>query len=181
MADVFDCANFFIEIAIHNEDFDMTNMKLNKLLYFAQGTHLSRTGKRLFNNTVQAWTHGPVIPRIYFKYNSYESSPISKVDDNYSFNLFLSEERTTLLDVMRELGKYTASTLRNITHMPGSPWSIAFSEKEKRQIPVDVLRKYFTEHPVKKFRLSGKIPITRALPKDWYDPMEDSVWESYLK
>lgn len=181
MANVFDCANFFIDIAIYNEDFDMTNMKLNKLLYFAQGTHLSRTGKRLFNNNVQAWTHGPVIPSVYFKYNSYESGPISKVDDNYSFNLFSSEERTTLLDVMREMGKYTASTLRNITHMPGSPWSTTFSDKEKRQIPVDVLRKYFTEHPVNEFRLSGKIPITQALPKDWYDPKEDSVWESYLK
>ena len=82
---------------------------------------------------------------------------------------------------MREYGKYTASTLRNLTHLPGSPWVAVYSEKKKQQIPVELLRDYFLEHPVEKFKYSGKIPSTRTLPKDWYDPAEDAVWESYRK
>ena len=48
MATVFDVADFFIDIANMSEDDQMTNLKLNKLLYYAQGVFLARTGKPLF-------------------------------------------------------------------------------------------------------------------------------------
>ena len=38
MANVFDVANLFIQIANQSEDDSITNLKLNKLLYYAQGT-----------------------------------------------------------------------------------------------------------------------------------------------
>ncbi len=43
MANVFDIANFFIDIAIKTEDDFVTNLKLNKLIYYAQGAYLART------------------------------------------------------------------------------------------------------------------------------------------
>ncbi len=43
MADVFDAADFFIQIANQSEDDQMTNLKLNKLLYYTQGAFLART------------------------------------------------------------------------------------------------------------------------------------------
>ena len=181
MANVFDCADFFIEVANSNEDYDMTNMKLNKLLFYAQGTHLARTGKELFHESCQAWQHGPVIPAVYFKYNHFSGNPISEVDKNYSPDLFSEDELETLIDVMREYGKYTASTLRNLTHRPGTPWTTHYVEGENAIIPETALRQYFLKHPVKPFKYSGKIPATRVLPNEWYDPSEDAEWESYLK
>ena len=41
---------------------DLTNMKLNKLLYFAQGYYLKKYGRPLFDNAIEAWEHGPVVP-----------------------------------------------------------------------------------------------------------------------
>ena len=41
---------------------DISNLKLQKLLYYAQGHYLARTGVPLFDDVIQAWAHGPVVP-----------------------------------------------------------------------------------------------------------------------
>jgi uncharacterized phage-associated protein len=46
----------------------ITNLKLQKLLYYAQGWHLAHYGEHLFDDKFEAWVHGPVIPSIYRKY-----------------------------------------------------------------------------------------------------------------
>lgn len=62
-------ANYLLYIMGEAFD-DLTNMKLNKLLYFAQGHYLQRYGKPLFDNAVEAWDHGPVVPEVYTAYKS---------------------------------------------------------------------------------------------------------------
>ena len=53
MAKVEDCANLLIELTNKDENTDdMTNLRLNKLLYFAQGHYLARYGKPLFDDEV---------------------------------------------------------------------------------------------------------------------------------
>lgn len=47
---------------------DLTNMKINKLLYFAQGHYLREYGEPLFDDGIEAWDHGPVIPAVYSAY-----------------------------------------------------------------------------------------------------------------
>ena len=53
MADVQDVARFFIDLAKRQNDLErgdlMTNLRLQKLLYFAQGWHLARFGRPLFD------------------------------------------------------------------------------------------------------------------------------------
>ena len=117
MANVFDVANLFIQIANQSEDDSITNLKLNKLLYYAQGTFLARTGKPLFSNQIEAWTFGPVVPEIYQKYKVCSNTPIPTCDE-IDPSVFSEDEFDTLLDVIREYGKYTGGTLVNMTHMP---------------------------------------------------------------
>ncbi|GLZ39260.1 type II toxin-antitoxin system antitoxin SocA domain-containing protein [Actinokineospora sp. NBRC 105648] len=40
-------------------------MKLQKLLYYAQGWHLGLFGEPLFPDRIEAWTAGPVVPEVY--------------------------------------------------------------------------------------------------------------------
>ncbi|MBN1391889.1 MAG: DUF4065 domain-containing protein [Sedimentisphaerales bacterium] len=46
----------------------ITNLKLQKLLYYAQGWYLAHKGECLFDDKFEAWVHGPVIPSIYRRY-----------------------------------------------------------------------------------------------------------------
>jgi len=69
-------AEYFIWLA-HDTGALLTNLKLQKLLYYSQGWHLAFFKKPLFNDEIQAWVHGPVIPSIYKKYKKFQWNPIT--------------------------------------------------------------------------------------------------------
>lgn len=179
MADVFNVAEFFIQTANQNEDDQITNLKLNKLLYFVQGTFLSRTGRPLFDNPIEAWTLGPVVRDIYQKYKVCGKAPISSDGESLDPSVFSTEELETLLDVMREFGQYTGYKLVNITHRADSPWSKARAVG-KKEIDQSAIHSYFTAHPVPRLSDRIGIPVVSKAPADWYDPAEDAEWEAYL-
>ncbi len=179
MADVFDVADFFIQLANQSEDDQMTNLKLNKLLYYAQGTFLARTGKNLFDRNIEAWTLGPVVPEVYHKYKVCGKNPISSPEHEIDRSRFSDEEFETLLDVMREFGKYTGSALVSLTHMQGAPWSNAIASGCTTLDSADI-KDYFIQHPVPYFKDQIKAPLVNVLPSEWYDPNEDAEWEAYL-
>ena len=93
--------------------------------------------------------------------------------------MFTQDEFETLLDVMREYGKYTGATLVSLTHRPGTPWSITH-EKDGKVLDCDEIKDYFTAHPVPHLKEKIAIPQVTALPSDWYNQEEDAEWETYL-
>lgn len=179
MASVFDVANLFIQVANQSEDDQITNLKLNKLLYYAQGAYLARTGRKLFEEDIEAWNLGPVVPNIYRKYRVCGREPIPITEGETDLSRFKADELDTIFDVMREFGKYTGSTLVSMTHKPGTPWSNAESAGKSIITPEDI-KTYFIQHPVPTFNCSIKSPQVTVLPAEWYDPNEDSEWEGYL-
>jgi uncharacterized phage-associated protein len=56
-------ANYFIRRAHDSGEF-ISNLKLQKLLYYSQAWHLAIFDRRLFPERFQAWVHGPVIPTL---------------------------------------------------------------------------------------------------------------------
>jgi uncharacterized phage-associated protein len=178
MANVYDVANFFINIVIQSDDDHITNMKLNKLVYYAQGCHLARTGQPLFENNIEAWDYGPVVPAVYHKYKVCGRFPITTVDDDFSSNKLSPDETEILIDVMREYGRYTGSALVTMTHAAETPWGVAH-ERMQTVIDMDTMKDYFIKHPVPAFSSDG-VPSVDTLPKEWYDPTEDAEWEAYL-
>lgn len=77
MLSCYDIAEFFIRFANETGDY-ISNLKLQKLVYYAQAWHLGIYGSPLFEEDFQAWIHGPVIPALYFQYNSFGWRPILK-------------------------------------------------------------------------------------------------------
>jgi uncharacterized phage-associated protein len=122
MANVYDVADFFIELTGQDDEGEITNLKLNKLLYFAQGHSLAKTGKPLFDEAIEAWDLGPVVPSVYHKYKICGRNPIAAVEKDVSHS-FTDEEYDLLLDAAREYCKYTAAYLVKRTHKPGTPWA----------------------------------------------------------
>src|SRR5260221_3271487 len=75
MISCFDVADYFIRLANETGSF-ISNLKLQKLVYYAQAWHLGIKGAPLFQEDFQAWVHGPVIPELYQKYKSFAWQPI---------------------------------------------------------------------------------------------------------
>ena len=103
---------------------DMTNLKLQKLLYFAQGYYLAKTGRPLFIEDILAWKYGPVVREVYKKFNSYVSLPIKKPssDDVIKLDKENNIEAYMIIEkVMSQYGDKSAGELVSITHAQ-APW-----------------------------------------------------------
>ena len=84
-----DVVNFFVMCSAHPER--MTNMRANKLAYYSQAWSIVRLGRPLFQDSIEAWEHGPVIQSIYRAYSAYRNNPIP-APENVSFLDHFSEE-----------------------------------------------------------------------------------------
>lgn len=61
---------------------NLTNLRLQKLLYYEQGYHLAQFGTPLFDEQIEAWMYGPVVPSVYEHYHSNGSKPLPVPDEN---------------------------------------------------------------------------------------------------
>lgn len=115
-------ANYFIWRANADEEFgdNITNLKLQKLIYYAQGFSLALNNKPVFNEQIKAWNHGPVAPSLYAKFKEFGANPIPTPEcfDPERIDL---ETRGLLEDVYSVYGQYSAWGLRNLTHEE-PPW-----------------------------------------------------------
>lgn len=153
MAKVSDVANFFIELGqaqAETESGDaVTPLQLEKLLYFAQGWHLARYGKPLFEEDFCAWDLGPVIPSVYHKYKIYGRTGIMREGVPCAAECFTDEEFSLLLDVAREYMRYSAAWLVHLTHEKDTPWD---RTERNSEICKDTIRDYFSScEPLESF------------------------------
>ena len=73
-----DIANFFIDITQSKEEGYLSDLKVNKLLYFAQAWSLVRLGRPLFDESIEAWPLGPVVPNVYNAFKSIKATILPK-------------------------------------------------------------------------------------------------------
>lgn len=89
------------------EENDMTEMKMHKLLYFAQKQHYLNFGEWLFADEFEGWVHGPVNREVR---NHFEFLPVVQTED------LALEEEYTIREVLHDYGKYSAFHLRELSH-----------------------------------------------------------------
>lgn len=118
----------------------ISNLKLQKLLYYAQGSSLAVTGEALFDDNIIAWQHGPVVECVYHTYKVYGSNGIP-FEDDFDFSQFTDEENELLTEVYETFGQYSAWKLRNMTHEE-YPW---VSTKLNDVIPTVVIKDFFKQ------------------------------------
>jgi len=95
-----------------------TNLRVNKLLYLIQGLHFQFFGGALFDDDFEAWTKGPVIPKVYREYKSSGAYPIS-IDGE---NIEISETKKEFVDtVLAHYSKKSTEELVNLSRLT-NPW-----------------------------------------------------------
>ncbi|MDR1531499.1 MAG: DUF4065 domain-containing protein [Clostridiales bacterium] len=145
MAKLSDVTDFFIQLFNAEERGEgLSNMKLQKLLYYAQGVHLARTGKPLFDETIKAWDYGPVVPQVYRKYRWFGNGAITAPKTAYDNEVFDDSEIRTLFDVSSFCEPYSAVALMKMSHAKGSPWDMVYAVNRYGEIRKDSLREYFS-------------------------------------
>lgn len=116
----------------------ITNLKLQKVLYFAQAYYLSKIGRPLFSDNIEAWEYGPVIPDVYHKFKSKGSDPIICEEDESSLS---DADKENLKKIWGTFGGYSASRLVDISHAH-TPWREA-SKSTSKVISHKAIKEYY--------------------------------------
>lgn len=142
-------ASLFVARAIQ-EGNPITQMKLQKILYFAQGYHLAVYDSPLFKEAFQAWQFGPVVPIIYDDYKLYGNSPIVNFD-KYKHDIPKGNDSDpSLIDTINytwgATKDQTATSLSAWTHEKNAPWQKVYNPNEWA-IPIkeESIKEYFKD------------------------------------
>ncbi|MEO0432273.1 MAG: type II toxin-antitoxin system antitoxin SocA domain-containing protein [Cyanobacteria bacterium J06656_5] len=120
MFSAIDIAHYFLCLPDENAGDLISNLKLQKLLYYAQGFNLALYSSRLFQEDIRAWEHGPVVPDAYHAFKEFGANAIP-APEAMDFNIFEPETVELLDEVYAVYGQFSAWKLRNMTHGE-SPW-----------------------------------------------------------
>ena len=116
-------ARYFLRLQTGDAGDAISNMKLQKLLYYAQGFALAILDKPLFVEDFEKWTYGPVLPVIYEKYKKYEDKAIPR-PQGINLKTYKKDEIDLLDEVYFAYGQYSAWALSEMSHLT-LPWKNA--------------------------------------------------------
>jgi uncharacterized phage-associated protein len=123
-----DIAKYILAVAHENGDV-VTNLKLQKLLYYAQAWYMvNHGGKRLFLDDIEAWKFGPVTRDVYNLYKSYSRNPINEESCKDDITKLEPDDRKFMDEFLAEFMDYSALSLVNMIHNE-PPWQEAFDEQ----------------------------------------------------
>lgn len=137
-----------------NDEFDvyegLTHLKLQKLLYNAQGVSLALRDKPIFEEPLEAWLHGPVVRNVYDTFLVFRGAPIivpvteettrivEKIDGD-------SSAHEVLEFVYENFSIYTAWQLREMSHAKNGPW---YKTSANSTIDNELIKEYFKKEVV---------------------------------
>lgn len=132
----------------------LTNLKLQKLLYYVQGYTMALFDKEAFNENIEAWTYGPVVKEVYNEFSIYGGLEINNQYDNIS----VTPELEALIKLVCILKMdVPAWSLVKETHKE-EPWKLT---KEVyglgNVIPKEFIKKYFKKNKVDDLNIFEKI------------------------
>lgn len=145
MANPLSVAHWFVQRLTNTEAGDMvTHLRVQKLLYFAQAWHLLALNRPLFEEDMQAWAHGPVVPSVFHALKEYGWQPLP-LDGNAEG---IEEDSLGILEQVVDIyGDYSAKRLERMTHEE-DPWRVTRGdlspeERCERVIPLDLIRDFY--------------------------------------
>jgi uncharacterized phage-associated protein len=146
MHSALDIAAWFLNEIDRKAGDSITNLKLQKLVYYAQAWGVTLLGRPLFEETVEAWAHGPVVDSVYqeYKHLRYGTIPRSRRRPRIT-----PQERVVLEGVLAVYGEHSAKFLENLTHSE-EPWTTAWggrpaTSRSRQEIPLPLMQAFYRQ------------------------------------
>jgi len=144
MHSALDVAAWFLNAIDRKAGDAITNLKLQKLVYYAQAWSVALLNHPLFDEPVEAWAHGPVVDVVYqnLKQYGHHTLPRSRRRPRFS-----GQELTVLEDVLAVYGEHSASFLETLTHQE-EPWREAWgtrasNSRSRQPITLAAMRQFY--------------------------------------
>ena len=146
---VFNVANHILK---HDKRFDL--LQLIKLCYLSYGWYLAYHDEELFEEKIEAWKYGPVIPELYYALKHFKGQQLprnclkSLIENKGMKPIFPEEAKSLIEEIVAVYGGYEGMQLSALTHKRGTPWYNTYYGKRERPwvyIPRNVIKDYYDE------------------------------------
>lgn len=130
-------ANWILDFA-ESRGQNLSNMALNKLIYFAYEYALNKSRRKLTGAKIEAWNHGPVFREVYAAFKEFGSGPIKSRAVRYNprtnsveiVNHSLArEDEALIIEAIEPLIGLPAFILREISHNDSGAWARVWNHK----------------------------------------------------
>lgn len=137
-----EACDYIIQKVITSEE-SLSNLKLQKLMYYVQAWRLAFENETLFAGKFQAWVHGPVSRAIYDRFASsktlYSDITLEDITDGFNSEALDADERAHIDRVLSVYAKYSGPQLEEMTHRE-TPWVEAregYASWERCEVELD--------------------------------------------
>lgn len=117
----------------------ISNLQLQKILYFVQKEFLQKRNVPAFEDSTQAWQFGPVVPEVYYYFCGFGAMPISHL---YGRHEILPEDVSLVDGIVEEKRRLPPWDLVAQTHQAGGAWEQVYQNGagDREIIPVELIR-----------------------------------------
>lgn len=114
------------------DDKPVSNLQLQKMMYFLQYVHCRNYDNFLFDDEFEAWQYGPVLPAVYEEFSNYGGRAITKLYEDVDRSEFkeLSDWVDAGIEVLREKSPWD---LVRVAHAKDSPWDKVWRDGSGRR------------------------------------------------
>ncbi len=142
-------ANWFIK----ESNYSLSNMQIQKLVYFSYGWLMAFHKKILIDEPIEAWQYGTVVPSLYQDLRTYRKKNVTKRIEPENYNCIYKEkidgQTLEVLNFVKACyGNKSATFLSNLTHVIGGAWHKAI-ENNLTIIPTEFIKKEFEDKLVR--------------------------------
>ncbi|EOY7157832.1 TPA: DUF4065 domain-containing protein [Clostridioides difficile] len=142
--DAMDVAEYILWYCENELKRPISNLQLQKILYYVQGEYLATHDEPLFDNKIEAWAYGPVVPDVYYSFNKFRSREIKGVIPERRL-LFEDDELELIQGVVCERSSIDVWDLVSQTHET-SPWQDNYIEGRNMEISNWDIKDYFNNN-----------------------------------
>lgn len=144
MYSAIDIAKYIILFCKEN-GYSISNLKLQKLLYFVQAQFLITIGKPAFLEKIEAWDFGPVVPEVYQYFKVWGSSELPLFLAKNAKTKIHERDQRIMDEILGECAQHSASFLVQITHNQ-APWFDAYERYCNNVITNESIEEYFRKN-----------------------------------
>lgn len=155
--DVRGIANLILEVG-RSREVPITNLSMNKLVYFLHAHYLGRFRKPLVSAKIEAWDYGPVFRELYHEFKNFDRAPINRKatrldpesgERSECVNTLSEKERQFLIRILDKYIGLTSSALVAISHERGGPWDQVWNHAGKTnpsmRISDELIREWYSK------------------------------------
>jgi uncharacterized phage-associated protein len=138
--------------------FDLTNLRLNKLLFFIHAASLATRKDGLIRNHFEAWQYGPVVRPVFETFKKHGdhwvTEPAKFLDyatgdvRSIPFGDIEPSDAQAICDAFTEYSRFSTGQLVALSHEPGGPWDLVYraylaDSTASPRIPNELIRGHF--------------------------------------